>query len=451
MNAPLILLCSMLTVIVLIVWVRLHAFLALLIGAFLVGILSPAISFTDAASSVATNFGRVCGGIGIVIALASIIGKCMMDSGAADSVCRRFLKFFGEEKSHLSMMSSGYVLAVPVFFDTVFYLLVPLARAMRVRSGRNYALYIMSICAGGAATHVFVPPTPGPLAAAAALNVDLGLVILVGLTVAVPASLAGLIYSSFYERRWPKEMREVPGSSTADLQELAARSDAELPAFWLSLLPIVLPVALIGLRTATSAFVPGTELANLFGFLGDANFALFVSTVVALVLLKRQRRFSLSQLLGASETALASAGVIILITAGGGAYGGMLSQAKVGASLEAFSSSLGIPALWLAFLLSVVLKVAQGSSTVAIITTASVMQALYATSEGLPHPVFAVLATGAGSLVGSWMNDSGFWIVSKMGGFTERETLGIWTALLAVIGITGFLVTLILSALLPLR
>jgi GntP family gluconate:H+ symporter len=142
--------------------------------------------------AVSERFGRVVGSIGIAIAMAAIIGQCLMESGAADRITRRFVAWLGEKNSSLSLVASGYVLSIPVFSDTVFYLLVPLARSMSARmGGRNYVLNVLSISAGGSATHVFVPPTPGPLVMAATLGVDLGIVILVGIFVALPSSFCG--------------------------------------------------------------------------------------------------------------------------------------------------------------------------------------------------------------------------------------------------------------------
>jgi gluconate:H+ symporter, GntP family len=332
----------------------------------------------------------------------------------------------------------------------VFYLLLPLARAMYNRTGQRYVVYVMAICAGGAATHVYVPPTPGPLAAAASLNVDLGLMILVGIAVAIPSSLLGLAYAVWLERRW-----QPVGLPTADLHKAAtgsvAASDEVLPPFALSILPIALPVLLIGTRTVSAVQVPGTPFAAWAALFGDPNLALFFSTVIALGIWMRYRRLRLRELMTGSDAALASAGVIVLITSAGGAYGSLLTRAGAGESLAALAGDVGLPVMWLAFLLAALIKTAQGSSTVAIITSAGVMQGVYASgAAGLPNPVYTALACSAGSLVISWMNDSGFWVVSRMGGFTEKETLILWTVVAAIVGTSGFLLLVALSTVLPL-
>jgi len=451
MPAPLILLLSMVAVIALMIWGRVHAFIALLLGGLLVGLLSPIIPMDTVPGAVAANLGRVAGGVAIVIALAAVIGECLLDSGAAERISRTLLRFFGQQRGHLAMWGSGYILSVPVFFDTVFYLLVPLARAMTARQGRNYTLNLTAVAVGGAATHVFVPPTPGPLAVGTALNVDLGLLILMGLMCALPASIVALSYAMWRERRHPSVTRAALGVTPEELERMVKCPDEELPGFGISMLPIVLPVALIASRTGAEALAPDADLVRIVRFFGDPNLALLLSAFSALWLVRRRCRLSLDELRARVDRALTGAGPIILITAAGGAYGGMLNQAQIGASLQAMSESIGLPTLLLAFGLSAVLKIAQGSSTVAMITTASVLQTLYASgAAGLPHPVYAALATGGGSLVVSWMNDSGFWVVGRMGGFTERETLSAWTIPAAIVGIVGFLVAATLSVLVPL-
>ena len=174
-----VLLVAVATVFLLILRLKINAFIALVTAATVVGLLSSKIALGDVMPEVASTFGKVSGSIGIVIALAALIGQCLMESGAADKIVRVFVRMSGDRNASLSLVSSGYVLSVPVFFDTVFYLLVPLARAMRIRAGKNYLLFLMAITAGAAVTHSMVPPTPGPLAMAAILGIDLGVMIIV--------------------------------------------------------------------------------------------------------------------------------------------------------------------------------------------------------------------------------------------------------------------------------
>jgi len=453
MHPLLVLVVSMAVVIGLIVWARLHAFLALLIGAVVVGVLAPAINPAESVTLAATELGAVTGRIGIIIALASFIGLGLQQSGGAARIGAFFLSLAGPRRSHYAMAASGYVLSIPVFFDTVFYLMAPLVKAMHVQAKQGYALFLMAVVAGAAATHVFVPPTPGPLAAASQLNVDLGLMILIGVCVSSVAVLGGLTYASWAFRRWP----DLGAQVRQDVERAAAETPTDhgvhVPSLGLSFLPIVLPIMLIAGRTIVAATGLTGPVAAAVTFFGDPNVALFLALLATMYLLVSTRGMSRLQMAALTEEAFASAGTIILITAAGGAYGGMLTRAQIGTTLADYAAALGLPVLLLAFLLASLLKIAQGSSTVAIITSASVIAGIYAGGDPalLPHPVYAALAAAGGSLVVSWMNDSGFWVIAKMGGLNNSETIRMWTGTAATVGTTGFLVVVLLSWILPLK
>ena len=436
-------------VFVLIIRMKINAFMALITAATTVGLLSSNVALGDVMPEVAGAFGRVCGGIGIVIALAALIGQCLMESGAADKIVRVFVRALGEKNASLSLLSSGYVLSVPVFFDTVFYLLVPLARAMRVRMGSHYVLFVMAICAGGAVTHSLVPPTPGPLAMAATLNFDLGMMILVGALVGVPMSIVGWLFAKNRDAALDIPLRETPGLTLTELESLAKSDEDRLPSFFMAMLPIVLPVIFITSNTAVNAIDKTSSIAGLTGFLGNPNFALLVSAAISLYLLASQKGYSLGELAKPVETAFASGGLIILITAAGGSFGGMLVKAEVGTTLGDLARDFGIPFLLLSGLLATLIKVAQGSGTVTMITVSSIMAPLIIATPPPYHPVYVACAIGSGSLIGSWMNDSGFWVYKQMSGFTEMEALKTWTPLLAIMGVAGLILTQFFSMVLP--
>ena len=447
----LVLVIAIAVVFILIIRMKINAFIALITAAMTVGLLSSTVSLGEVMPEVASAFGRVCGGIGIVIALAAVIGQSLMESGAADKITRVFVRALGEKNASLSILSSGYVLSVPVFFDTVFYLLIPLARALRVRTGKNYVLFVMAICAGGAVTHTMVPPTPGPLAMAATLNIDLGVMIMVGAVIGLLMSIVGLLFAINRDKALDIPLRETAGLSLEDLEELAHRDEARLPSFFMSMLPIVLPVLFITSNTAVNAIDKESAIAGVTGFLGNPNFALLVSAAISLYVLAKQKGYTMAKLAKPVETALASGGLIILITAAGGSFGGMLVRAEVGKVLGELAQDFGIPFLLLSFLLGTLIKVAQGSGTVTMITVSSIMAPLIIASPPPFHSVYVACAIGSGSLVGSWMNDSGFWVYKQMSGFTEMEALKTWTPLLAVMGVAGYIFTQVLAIVLPLQ
>lgn len=594
----------------LILVLRVHAFLALVVSAIIVSLLAPG-PVEIKIQRVADAFGSAAGSIAIVIALAAIIGECMMASGAADRIVQAFLKLLGEKRSSWALMGSGFVLAVPVFFDTVFYLLVPLARSLYRRTRKNYLLYIMAIAAGGAITHTLVPPTPGPLVMASTLGVDVGVMILVGGLVAFPAAIAGLVVAHWFDSFMHIPFRDERMQPLAD-DEMTDGTDAsgepQLPPLWLSLLPVALPVLLISTNTALStaannehaarlsaadvrdwdrlqsdltvavdlspegrvrellppsvqqlfdqpqtlseadrtaviealnellvrknprlydpaAFeaavrerwkieveltaaglsdearsrlhrelalkdllqadyaklqvyqrerlnrtllevtfpdvfaphdwnTPLRQASNVASMLGNANLALLLSAIVAMYLLYRQQRPTLADLTRTVEASLMSGGTIILITAGGGAFGAMLQAAQIGPAIEQnFAGTQGVAGMMFLFMgygVAALLKVAQGSSTVAMITASGILAAMIGGTDLSFHPVYLATAIGAGSLMGSWMNDSGFWIFAKMGRLTELESLRTWTLMLMALSIVSLATTLLLATLLPL-
>ncbi|WP_417851018.1 GntP family permease [Thalassoglobus sp.] len=588
----------------LILILRVNAFLALIISAIVVSLLAPG-PIEDKISRVATSFGNSAGNIAIVIGLAAIIGECMMASGAADRIVQAFLRLLGEKRASWALMGSGFVLSVPVFFDTVFYLLVPLARSLFRRTNKNYLLYILAIAAGGAITHTLVPPTPGPLVMATTLGIDIGVMMLVGSMVAFPAAVAGLAVSA-----WLNRMIEIPfrDDKVVGTEDDDPQIPQTTPPLFLSLLPVILPVALISANTALETManaeqtprltvtdvtdwpafhtalkdqsepaaipqivnvLPETtqdviakdsltdddkkaivaamnaallekdpaiysnaafdavvrkswkiaadleneqltsqekemltrealvnelsqsdlkkmkvherqrfnrlllevtfpetikphnwdtglrSAANISKLFGNANFALLISTLVAMGLVFSTRKPTLVEMSKTVELALMSGGVIILITAAGGAFGDMLKIAGIGEAIQdKFSDgdtkNTGMAFLILGYSLAALLKVAQGSSTTAMIVGSGMLASMITGIDLGFNPVYLATAIGAGSLMGSWMNDSGFWIFTKMGRLTESESLRSWTPMLATLSIVSFAMTVLLSKILPL-
>ena len=466
------------TIILLITILRVHAFLALIIVAILAGLLArqgslpgePAKSHWVQAVEVTTaEFGTMAGKIGVVIGLAAIISLCLMESGAADKVVRRFLALFGEKRAGLAIVTSSYILSIPIFFDTFFMLLLPLARALAWRTGRDYVLYVLAICCSGVVTHSMLAPHPGPLAMAEALNVDLGITILVGLVCGILPVAAAWQFAKWINRRVTIPMREMPGASAADLRSIAEKPESELPSFFWAITPVILPILLIGAASFFDAAVKSPTtfpwLINLFGgedsfrgaarvfeFIGNRNMALLFGAVIAIGVLIRQKKISFASLGRMMGPPLETAGVIILITSAGGAFGLMLKHAGVGDAVKAVAGGASINLVLLSWLVAAVIRVAQGSATVAMLTTAAMIYPIMSSGPALPYnPVYIYLAIGFGAMICSWMNDSGFWVVGRLSGFTEKETLKTWTGVVTVASIVGLIECMVLSAVLPLR
>jgi GntP family gluconate:H+ symporter len=450
---------------------KLHPILALLSGALIVALLttdelktryamdrtmSPAATTAFLSQSigerVAMGFGDTCTKVGLLIALASIIGKCLLDSGAAERIVRTMLSVFGERRAPAAFMVSSFALGIPIFFDTVFYLMIPLARAMGARLQRSYSLFVIAIIAGGTMAHSLVPPTPGPLFAATAFGVSIGMMILVGTTIGLICSIAGLTYGAWANRREYIPLRSTSDTTLEELQVWLDKDTSQLPSFFMSNLPIALPVVLIAFDVVieSTGIVLPSWLAVFFSIAGHPVIALFIAALISLTILSHQRGYKFKELKSPIEDSISSAGTIILITASGGAFGAMLQQTSIGSWLAEMMPDYGIAALPLAFLITAVIRTAQGSATVAMITAVGMLSAFQDPSVTGFHPVYLAVVVGCGSKVFGWMNDSGFWIICKMSGFTEAETIRNSSVMMAIMGVTGLVATMIMAWLFPL-
>ncbi|RMG22858.1 MAG: GntP family permease, partial [Bacteroidetes bacterium] len=362
----------------------------------------------------------------------------------------------GMKRVPAALLLSGFTLGIPVFFDTVFYLMFPLARALALRNTGKYALYLLAIIAGAAMAHSLVPPTPGPLFVAGELGVGIGEMIIGGILVGLFAAAAGYAYAWWSHRRWPVPLRSTAESSLEDLQARQQHKDEALPGLAFSLLPVLLPVLLIAGQT-TLRTLWGTQsrtglqawVYDSLMLLGNSTIALSLAAGLALLLLYRQVPDKKALRTNVQE-ALASAGMIILITGAGGAFGSMLQQSGVGLRIQELASGLQMGVLPLAFLITALVRFAQGSATVAMITAVGIMAAMASPGSLGFHPLYLALAIGCGSKPLPWMNDSGFWIICKMSGMTETETLRHHTVMMSIMGVAGLLVTMLLAVVFPL-
>ena len=316
------------------------------------------------------------------------------------------------------------------------------------KTGKHFLLFVMAVACGAIITHSLIPPTPGPLLMAEAMDLNLGFVIVIGLISGILPAIAGYKYSQIQDQKIsivPPNMSDHP----------SAKGPKKLPSFTLSLLPIILPLLLIIAASITTAsHQEATDVISLsILFLGNKNVAMFIGLLIAMQLWARTQNLSLKELGSKMERPLEVAGLIILITSAGGSFGAMISNTGMGDMIRGMSAhGFSLNLVVIAWLMAAVMKFAQGSSTVSIITTAGIMSAMIGTGVDLPyHPIYIFLAIGYGSMVGSWMNDSGFWIVGKLSGMTERQTLRSWTLLLVVIGIVGGIQAIVMSSIVPLN
>ncbi len=406
---------------------KLHPFLALLTAAFGFG-LATGMPLLDVVNAVNEGFGGTIGSIGIVIIAGTIIGTFLERSGGAHRLAEATVKLTGEKQVPLSMGAVGFVVSMPVFCDSGFVILSPLTKALSHRAGITLASSAIALSLGLYATHTMVPPTPGPVAAAGILEANLGLVILWGLLVALVAVVAGWVFAVTWAAREPIAPYTAD-EARAGVEAAASAADAPGPAR--SLLPIVLPIVLIVGRSLVEIWLKSAHIdvkaahlatwQTLVIFCGQPVVALLIGVLFAFLLPKRLTAEMVSSAGWVGQAILAAA-TIIIITGAGGAFGKVLQNsgiaAVIGASLS--GSSIGI---WLPFILAAAIKTAQGSSTVAIITTASLMAPLLPSlGLGGDHArALAVVAIGAGSMVVSHANDSYFWVVTQFSHMNVRQ------------------------------
>lgn len=485
-----ILLISVAFILVSIIKLKLHPFLALTFAAILTGLLAgdlPGMThenvglFKDRVELKETpddtgndlllavkwsflGFGNTAGGIGFIVALAAIIGVCMLGSGAADRVVRWLLSVFGGDHAGIVLLLSGFLLSIPVFFDTVFFLLIPLARALSLRTGKSYTLFVMAMAGAGAITHSMVPPTPGPLMIADGLKLDLGVAMMAGLAASILPAWLVLYLARKFDEKYDLPMREASGASTSELKTIVEKKDSELPNLFMAALPVAMPVVLISLvsilKLVAKDIVSGQEWFKYLEFFGSPNIAMLLAAIAAVYTLAAQlikdSKVSddglMSTVSKAMEDPLQTAGVIILITGAGGAFGGMIRMAGVGETIEGLATSYNISLILLAWGATAVVRIAQGSATVAMITGVGLMSSVIGDGSSLPyHSLYIFLAIGFGSITLSWMNDSGFWVVQRLSGFTEKETLKTWSVMLTAISLLGLIQIMIFSTLFPMK
>ena len=454
-----------------IIGLKLHPFLALLLGALVVAIMTPGsviehdalakgvtpavahqLSTRSIGERIALEFGNTCGKLGILIAMAAIIGKCMLESGAAERIVRSLLKLTGIDKAPLAFLAGSFFIGIPVFFDTVIFLMIPLAKAMTMRIGKNYLLFVLAIMAGASMANSLVPPAPGPLFLAGEMQIPMGMMMIGGFILGLLTISSGYLFALYANRKWPIPLRDSLDARLEDIQSASLKEDAQLPPLWFSLLPILLPLVFICVNTALTSLShpPVGGLTRMLKFLGDKYIALGAGALTALVMLARQKRTNKEGMTAFVQAALMSGGAIILITAAGGTFGGMLQQSGISTRIAEMTKGYQMTLIPLAFLVAAVVRTAQGSATVAVITASGMLSGMAIHGHLAYHPLYLGLAIGCGSKLVPWMNDAGFWIVCKISNLTEKEALGTISPMQTIMGITGLIGVLIAARLLPL-
>jgi GntP family gluconate:H+ symporter len=417
---------------------KLHPFLTLLLAAVIMGFVG-GLDSNEIVSKLTEGFGSTLKSIGIVIACGTIIGTFLERSGGAQSMASSILKWVGEKRSPLAMSITGYIVSIPVFCDSGFVILSALNKAISRKTGVSLSVLAVALATGLYTTHVFVPPTPGPLAAAATIGADIGLVIVFGIVVGIPTALAGLLWAIYFGRRF-----KITPKDSSDFKNKSEQN----PGAVISFTPLIVPIILIALKSIadypTSPMGTG-YLREVIGFIGHPIIALIIGVFLSF---KLKNHRSESSYFDWVADGLKNAGIIILITGAGGAFGNVLRATDIGDTIGTVMSQWKI-GIVLPFLIAAVLKTAQGSSTVAIITASALVSPLLA-PMGMTEPIakaLVVLSIGAGSMTVSHVNDSYFWVVSQFSDMDTATALRCHTLATLVQGLVGIFFISLLAVL----
>nr|WP_321487557.1 gluconate:H+ symporter [uncultured Draconibacterium sp.] len=425
---------------------KISAFISLLITAIYVGILA-GMPLKQVTQSIQDGMAGTLGFVATVVGLGAIFGQMLESSGGAESLAHYLVKKFGKDRASWAMVVTGFIIAIPVFFDVGFIILVPIIYALSRDTKKSLLYYGIPLLAGLAATHSFIPPTPGPVAVADIINVQLGWVILLGLIIGFPtAIIAGPVWGKYIS----KKIHLTPPEEFM-IQTEKEYDDNNLPSFLLIALIIAVPLFLILVNTFTGLAVSKNVVeqniyTDILEFLGHPFSALIIATLIAIYFLCIKRGMGKEKVLELSTKALGPAGIIILITGAGGVLKQVLVDSGIGKIMAESMASSALPPILLAWILAAIVRVTQGSATVAMITAAGIIAPVMS-EFGLndPQRALVVLSIASGATLLSHVNDSGFWLVGKYFGMNEKQTLQSWTVMESIIAVCGLAFTMLAS------
>lgn len=432
---------AILVLLVLVLRFRLPAFIALLLVSLGFG-LAVGMAPMDVINAVQTGMGGTLGFVAVVVGLGAMMGALLESSGGVNAISDTILKRFGEQRAQSALGVIGFIVAIPVFFDVAFIILMPVLLGLQQKTGKTLIYFAIPLLAGLAVTHAFIPPTPGPIAVAEILGADLGWVILFGAMAGLPAMIVG----------GPLLARLIADRPEFAITDSVSFSDQPIAApdnpigFGAAISVILLPLLLILSATLSNAFGLSGNIATIIGFIGHPFVALLIACLYAWYAFALRRGLPAGDVHNAMLKSLEPAGLVVLVTGAGGVFKQILVDSGAGRLLAEALTAGSMPVLLFAFIVAAIVRVAQGSATVAMITAAG-LSAPVAQVAGIEGAALAliVIAIASGASLLSHVNDSGFWLVSRYLGLTEAQTLRSWTVSTTLIGLTGFTVCCVLS------
>ncbi|MCD5988784.1 Gluconate transporter protein [Pseudomonas savastanoi pv. glycinea] len=458
---------------------KFQPFVALMLVSIIVALVA-GVKPADLVATIEGGMGKTLGHIAIIIALGAMIGRIIELSGGAEALAKTLIKRFGNRRTPLALTVAGFIVGIPVFFEVGVIILMPLAYGVARAARKPLLLFALPMCAALLAVHAFLPPHPGAVAAAGQLGADLGRVLMFGIPMVAVLSLVGYFIAGRMTRKFYPMTDDIraevygPHMTNADLQAwhngdysntsseathsnkpgleesasslAASLPPAPAPGFGLIIGLILLPIVLILLGTLATTMLPvDSTLRSVLTVLGAPLVALLIDTLLCAWLLGTRRGWSRTQVSDVIGSALPGVAMVILIAGAGGVFGKVLVDTGIGAVVSEALRTTGLPVLALGFLLTLLLRAVQGSTTVALVTTAGILSPLIATLNLTPnHLALLCLAMGGGGLAMSHINDAGYWMFTKLAGLNVADGLRTWTVLVTILGTLGFLATLVI-------
>lgn len=417
-----------------------NTFLSIFAVTLLIGLLT--LPIQDVVPTILLGFGNTMKSIGLIIIFGIMLGLILDKTHATKSIANSILKLTGKKNAGMAIHSTGFVTGIPIFCDSGFIVLHGINKSLVESTGKPMVFMASVLAAGLYSVHCLIPPHPGATAAAGIMSANIGQLILIGLPVAAISSIAGFLWVRLITKK------DFTASTNANYDIKLSDEAIDLPSAFRSFLPIVVPVLLLTGRSALLLFAPQSQntLVKIVSFLGEPIIALIIGILLGVSLYKKLNSKELNELF---DLSIEKAGIILAITAAGGIFGTVIKATGIGEVAGVYLASTGL-GLFVPFLIASFLKTAQGSSTVAIMTTASIISPMMASlnlnsDNGI---VLATLAMGAGSMIISHSNDSYFWVVTKFSDLEVKSTLRVWTTTTAIMGIFAFAATWILSLIL---
>ena len=426
---------------ILILRFKVQAFISLLIASIIVGVLSGMAS-TEIIDTIKEGMGNTLGFVAVVVGLGAMFGAILEHSGGAEALANYLIKMFGSKNTSTALTITGFFIAIPVFFDVGFIILIPIIYSLQRKTKKSLLLYGIPLLAGLAITHVFIPPTPGPVAVADILNADLGWVILFGFITSIPTAIVcGPLFGKYIASKIHVEAPKI---------ELTPQNNSSMPSVWSIFAIIGLPIVLIVTSTFLNSplfddITISEGVKNWIGLIGHPFSALILANLIAWYVLGIRKGVSRDELLKITSKSMGPAGIIILLTGAGGVFKEMLVNTGAGNMLANLLTDGGMGILLFAFVVAAIIRILQGSATVAMITAAGLTSPVLLGDSGEIYKALIVLAIASGASILSHVNDSGFWLVSKYLGLTEKQTFRSWTIMTTLIAVVGFTTVSIIS------